>query len=139
MKKWGFLIVLGIISCTFFSCEKVIERGIEKGFDRQNLDILKDDQLHVFLVGSGGPINNPERIATSTAIIAGGEFLLVDVGPGTVRSADLLNLPMEHLSGIFLTHFHSDHIGDLGEANFGSWLAGRKKKLDIYVLMALNG
>jgi ribonuclease Z len=132
MKKIGLLIVLGLISCALFSCEKVIERGIEKGFDRQNLDILKDDQLHVFLVGSGGPINNPERIATSTAIIAGGEFLLVDVGPGTVRSADLLNLPMEHLSGIFLTHFHSDHIGDLGEANFGSWVAGRKKKLDIY-------
>jgi ribonuclease Z len=84
------------------------------------------------MVGSGGPMNNAKRLPTSTAIIAGGEFILVDVGPGTWRNADLLDLPLGNLSAIFLTHFHSDHIGDLGEANFGSWVAGRQKSLEVY-------
>ncbi|MBA7644139.1 Ribonuclease BN [subsurface metagenome] len=94
--------------------------------------ILRDGRLHIFLLGSGGPINNKLRVAPSIAVIANGEFILVDVGPGSYRNLDVLRLPAAHLSAIFLTHFHSDHIGDLGEANVLSWANGRKKALEIY-------
>ena len=94
--------------------------------------ILIDGKLHAFLLGSGGPINNDKRVASSIAIIAGGEFLLFDVGPGSYRNVDVMRLPTQNLSAIFLTHFHSDHICDLGEANMLSWVNGRKKPLDIY-------
>ena len=47
----------------------------------------------------------------------GGEFVLVDAGPGTVRNADLLNLPSAGLTGVLMTHFHSHHIGDLGNSH----------------------
>jgi ribonuclease Z len=94
--------------------------------------MLTDDRIHVMMVGSGGPMNNAKRLPSCTAIIAGGEFILIDVGPGTWRNADLFDLPLGNLSAVFLTHFHSDHIGDLGEANFGSWAAGRQKSLEVY-------
>jgi len=94
--------------------------------------LLRDGKLHIFLLGSGGPFNNEKRVASSIAIIAGGEFILFDVGPGTYRNADLLRLPVMGLSGIFLTHFHSDHIGDLGEVNIMSWASGRSKPLEVY-------
>ncbi|MFO7797390.1 MAG: MBL fold metallo-hydrolase [Promethearchaeati archaeon] len=94
--------------------------------------ILMDGKLHVFLLGSGGPINNDKRVASSIAIIADGEFLLFDVGPGSYRNVDVLRLPAGKLSKIFLTHFHSDHIGDLGEANMLSWVNGREKALEVY-------
>ena len=94
--------------------------------------ILKDGRLHIFLLGSGGPINNKSRVAPSIAVIANGEFILVDVGPGSYRNLDVLRLPAAHLTAIFLTHFHSDHIGDLGEANVLSWVNGREKALEIY-------
>ena len=94
--------------------------------------ILKDGKLHAFLLGSGGPINNDKRVASSIAVIAGGEFILFDVGPGSYRNVDLLRLPSQNLSAIFLTHFHSDHIGDLGEANMLSWVNGRDKPLEVY-------
>ncbi len=105
--------------------------------------VLKDDKLHIFLLGSGGPINNKLRVAPSIAVIAGGEFILVDVGPGSYRNVEVLRLPVAHLSAIFLTHFHSDHIGDLGEANVMSWANGRIKALEIYgpegVINVVNG
>ena len=97
-----------------------------------NEKLLKDDMLRVFLIGSGGPFNNDVRVAPCIAVIAGGEFFLVDVGPGTYRIVDIMRLPIPHLSKILLTHFHSDHIGDLGEANMMSWANGRTKALEIY-------
>ena len=33
---------------------------------------------------------------------------------------------------MLLTHFHSDHIGDLGELNFQTWAAGRAGPLSVY-------
>lgn len=95
-------------------------------------NLLRDGKLHVFLVGSGGPFSNEKRVASSIAVIANGEFILFDVGPGTYRNVDLMRLPVARLSCIFLTHFHSDHIGVLGEANMMSWASGRSKPLEIY-------
>ena len=97
-----------------------------------NEKLLKDDTLRVFLIGSGGPFNNDVRVAPCIAVIAGGEFFLVDVGPGTYRIVDIMRLPIPYLSKILLTHFHSDHIGDLGEANMMSWANGRTKALEVY-------
>ena len=34
--------------------------------------------------------------------------------------------------GIFLTHFHSDHIADLGEVMSRSWILGRDKPFTVY-------
>jgi ribonuclease Z len=76
--------------------------------------------MHVILVGTGGPISNTERISTSTAVFTGGEFILVDVDPGVVRNINVQGLPIGSISGLFLTHFHSDHISDLGELAFMS-------------------
>jgi len=94
--------------------------------------MLNDRQLHVVLCGTGSPLPDPTRAQACTAIIAGGEFVLVDTGSGSWRKVAVNNLPAQNLSAILLTHFHSDHIGDLGEALMQSWAAGRNHKLDVY-------
>ncbi|MHA1147958.1 MAG: MBL fold metallo-hydrolase [Promethearchaeota archaeon] len=94
--------------------------------------ILSDGKLHIFLLGTGGPMNNNVRVSSGIAIIAGGEFIFVDVGAGSFRNAEILRLPVEHLSAIFLTHFHSDHICNLGEANMLSWANGRSKPIEVF-------
>jgi ribonuclease Z len=58
--------------------------------------------------------------------------VLVDVGPGAWETLDLAGVPTGALSAVLLTHFHSDHIGDLGEAITQSWIAGRAQPLPIY-------
>jgi ribonuclease Z len=93
---------------------------------------LNDGQLHVLLCGTGSPLPDANRAEACTAIIAGGEVVLVDVGSGSWRKAVVNNLPAQNLSAILLTHFHSDHIGDLGEALVQSWVAGRSHKINVY-------
>jgi ribonuclease Z len=39
---------------------------------------------------------------------------------------------MQAIGGVLLTHFHSDHIGDLGELNLQTWAAGRPQPLAVY-------
>jgi ribonuclease Z len=38
---------------------------------------------------------------------------------------------MGKLRGILITHFHSDHISDIGDFNLNSWVAGRPEPLQI--------
>ena len=91
-----------------------------------------DGQLHVVLCGTGSPLADANRAQACTVILAGSEFVIVDAGSGSMRKVASNNLPMQNLSAILLTHFHSDHIGDLGEAMMQSWAAGRTQKLNVY-------
>ena len=94
--------------------------------------LLDDGALHVVLCGSGSPLPSVERAGPCTAVIADGRMFLVDVGPGSTENLRLWGLPAGNLAGVLLTHFHSDHIGELGEVTFGSWVAGRAEPLDVY-------
>src|SRR5262249_10187863 len=48
------------------------------------------------------------------------------------RQVALSHLPRARLDGVLLTHFHSDHIGELGEVVLQSWVAGRRTPLPVY-------
>ena len=133
MKKAILLLTILVLVISLTACDKLVERGFKKQMTQSRADMLTDGNLHVVMVGTGGPFPNIERVSVATAVIAGGEFILVDSGPGTVRKALLQRLPMGNLSAVFLTHFHSDHIADLGEANMYSWVQGnRKKSLEVF-------
>lgn len=96
------------------------------------LSMLEDDALQVFLCGTGSPLPDAEAAAACTVVVAGGEVYVVDVGPGSQEVAQLGLIPTGALGGVFLTHFHSDHIGELGEWAVQSWIAGRKDALHVY-------
>lgn len=105
---------------------------IDKTLTRVDEHLLNDGELHVVLCGTAAALPDANRAGPCTAVIANGEFWLVDIGPGAWRNLDLMNLPVGKLSGVLLTHYHSDHIGELGEANTQSWIAGRREPLQVY-------
>jgi len=128
-RRWApFFAVLVLAS----GCQRVMDRMAERALTRADASVLQSPDLQVVLCGTGSPLADPERASACTAVIAGGHFFLVDAGPGSWEKVDLANLPLGRLDGVFLTHFHSDHIGDLGEATTQSWIAGRMQPLDLY-------
>ena len=59
-------------------------------------------------------------------------FFLFDAGARSPLRVAQAQLPVGRLSGIFLTHFHSDHIAALPDINLVSWVRGRRESLPIY-------
>lgn len=88
--------------------------------------------LQVLLCGTGSPLPDATRAGSCVAILAAGQMILLDSGPGSWRNIAVANLPGGSLSAVFLTHYHSDHMGGLGETITQSWIAGRAQPLDVY-------
>jgi len=91
-----------------------------------------DDGLHAVLVGTGSPLSDIKRVGPCIAVIAGKKLFAVDTGDGSARNFRLTGLSIGALDAVFLTHYHSDHIGGLGEMMLQRWASGaHKKPLDI--------
>lgn len=92
---------------------------------------LAQDSLKVIFCGTSGPLPIVGRAKPCTAIQAGGSLYLVDIGPEATENFQLWRLPTATVKAVFITHLHSDHIGDLGEFNMQSWVAGRPQPLSV--------
>jgi len=128
--------VIVMLSIVAAGCDRIesriIERAAARALKGDRTDLLEDGNLHVVLCGTGSPLADLSRASACTAVLAGGHFILVDVGPGSSRNVAFERLPRAHLDAVLLTHFHSDHIGELGEAVVQSWIAGRPQALAVY-------
>ena len=127
------LLFVGVLILAVPSLEdSIFTRFVKHQLRAGNADLLKGDSLKILLCGTSAPFADPSRAQSCVAIIAGGKYYLVDTGPGSGRNLELWQLRGRELGAVFLTHFHSDHIGDLGEINMNAWLAGHPGRLLVY-------
>lgn len=110
----------------------LFDRGAEKLTATSNVALLTDDAMRVLVCGTSAPLPSPNRAKACIAVFAGGKFYVVDTGPESVENLMLSGIPMSEIGGVMLTHFHSDHIGDLGELQLQTWAGGRKHSLPVY-------
>ncbi|HWB81882.1 MAG TPA: MBL fold metallo-hydrolase [Nannocystaceae bacterium] len=110
----------------------IFDRAAAKLTQTQNTAPLADDALRVAVCGSSAPLPSAKRAKSCVAVFAGGKIWIVDVGPESVENLMLWNVPLANMGGVLLTHFHSDHIGDLGELQLQTWAGGRKSPLAVY-------
>jgi ribonuclease Z len=111
--------------------DALVDRMARSAMSRNADSLLRDDALRAVVCGSSSPVPSPAAKAC-IAVIAGGKFYIVDIGPGAYNNMATWRWPLDRIGGVFLTHFHSDHIGDLGELNMNSWAQGRAGPLDVY-------
>ena len=135
-QRIGVVSAIALLAIAGAGCDKIqsliVERMVGRALTGDRNDLLDDGSLHVVLCGTGSPLADPGRASACTAVLAGGHFVLVDAGPGSSRNVALERLPRARLEAVLLTHFHSDHIGEVGEATLQSWVAGRTKPLTVY-------
>lgn len=101
----------------------LVRRFVADGLANQLVTSLPDG-LHAGLCGSGAPMPDPTRAGPCVLVIAGRHTFLVDVGEGGPRKLALMGVQPGQVDGVLLTHFHSDHIGGLGELLLQRWGTG---------------
>lgn len=107
-------------------------RGAERMTANVNTAPFEDDALRVAVCGSSAPLPSARRAKACIAVFAGGKFYVVDAGPESTENLSLWGIPLDRIGGVLLTHFHSDHIGDLGELQLQTWAGGRASPLAVY-------
>jgi len=110
----------------------LVRRAADRIVGRPAPRLAGSDELSVLLCGTGTPLPDEERAGPCALVAAGDRLLVVDVGIGSVRNLMRWRVPLDHVEGVFLTHFHSDHIGELGELRLQTWVAGRRAHLPVY-------
>jgi len=123
----GYL-ALGLPAVQDALVERVLERMIQARAD----ELFEDDALRVLVCGSSSPLPHPERAKPCAAVFAAGRFWVVDTGLSSWNRLALWRIPGERIGGVLLTHFHSDHIGELGEFDLQTWVAGREGPLQVF-------
>ena len=102
---------------------RIMERGLESLMGADRVATLADG-LHLALCGAGGPLPAPNASGPCVAVVAGKQLYVVDAGTDGVRNLTRMGFQPGTIQGVFLTHFHSDHIDTLGEAATMRWAGG---------------
>mgnify|MGYP006281265219 CR=1 FL=1 len=89
--------------------------------------------MKITLLGTGSPIPDPNRAGPSSLVSSVSTHVLVDAGRGVVTRLAGAGLFPAFLSGVLLTHLHSDHISDLNDIITTHWvMSGPGSSLVIY-------
>jgi ribonuclease Z len=128
-------VVMAGASAALFNPEveqQIFDRAAAERAGASNNAPLRDDALRVAICGSSAPLPSVGRAKACVAVFAGGKFYIVDAGPESTENLVLWGIPLSAVGGVLLTHFHSDHIGDLGELSLQTWAGGRPAPLAVY-------
>jgi ribonuclease Z len=81
------------------------------------------DGLHIAVCGAGSPMPDEKRGGPCTLVIAGQQMFVFDTGNASVRNINKMGFNTGLIQGVFLTHFHSDHIDGMGELLMQRWVS----------------
>jgi len=135
-------VIFGVIGLTLvgvglaFVFQAQLARALyERRVDRQmSLDRMGElpDGLHLAFCGTGSPLPDPSRAPSCAVVIAGDRLFVVDSGAGSVGNLLLMGIPAGRIESVLLTHFHSDHIGGLGDLALQRWIGeGRTEPMPV--------
>jgi ribonuclease Z len=143
MKHFKMLsgILIGFVSCIFvFLFMGLIDQheGESKApisdVYYPNTEELGADEMRVIALGTGlpTPLTAKQKSAAWLVELGNGDKFIFDCGTGSAENLFGLNIDFAKLDKIFVSHLHTDHVGDVDAVWVGGWLSGRYTPLHIY-------
>jgi len=139
MRKFSvWLICIAVVGGVAALAVLNVPRMQDMLFERLSLAIMKQSAenikgMRVVVCGSASPLgNDPSRAQACIAVLTPDHFFVFDTGAGSQVRIGQAQLPMARLTGVFLTHFHSDHIAALPAINLNAWVMGARASLQVY-------
>lgn len=85
------------------------------------------------VLGSGTALSRGPRTPAGYAARVGDQHLLFDCGSATMLRLGEAGIRFEDLAHVFVTHFHPDHVSDLGPLLFARNIPGADPSADLAV------
>jgi ribonuclease Z len=127
---WTVAVIVVLSALAFIFQRQILTavaiRIIQQRFANQSQKF--SDGLYAGLSGSGAPFADNNRVGPCIVVEAGNHLYIVDAGEGSARNVALMGFDIGKIEAILLTHFHSDHIADLGEFMLQRWAGGSNAK-----------
>ena len=96
-------------------------------------EALDKDEIRIVACGTGMPSARHGQAATCFLIETGnGEKFIFDIGTGSMANLAALMIPYQYLDKVFLSHLHTDHMGDIDALWAGGWTSGRPNALRVW-------
>lgn len=80
------------------------------------------DFFRVTLLGTGAPPPVLHRFGPSTLVEVGTEKFIFDAGRGAMQRLHQVGIPFADITGMFLTHHHSDHVVGFPDLWLTGWI-----------------
>jgi ribonuclease Z len=129
-------ILLGLLVAAFFVSpivqDAVFARAARQQLSRTTTLPMTTDAIRVVLCGTSSPLPTRKSAKSCTLVSVGGHLFLFDIGPEASENLAIWRIPAPKIEAVFITHFHSDHIGELGEVNIQGWAQGRTTPLQVF-------
>lgn len=92
------------------------------------------DEMFIVALGTGmpTPITRAQKSAAWYVELGNGDIFLFDVGSGSAENLYALRPDFKRVDKAFVSHLHSDHVGDIAALWIGGWLSGRYEALHVY-------
>ena len=81
-----------------------------------------DTFFRVTLLGTGAPPPRLDRFGPSTLVEVGSKKFIFDAGRGAMQRLHQLGIPFADITGMFLTHHHSDHLVGFPDLWLTGWI-----------------
>ncbi len=92
------------------------------------------NEMFIVALGTGmpTPITRAQKSTAWYVELGNGDIFLFDVGSGSSENLFALRPDFARVDKAFLSHLHTDHVGDVDALWIGGWLSGRYEPLHIY-------
>jgi ribonuclease Z len=140
-KRWRsrMLLIIGVVGAAIFGGlhipelqDYVVRNAITSQLSIDRTPLYAGDAMRVVFCGTAAPPPSPGRAKSCTLVIAGKHSFIVDSGPKSTENLMRWRMPIARTTAVLITHFHSDHIGELGELAMNAWAGGRTQALPVW-------
>ena len=133
----GFAVFSLLLAQFVFAAGGVVETPTGEAPDRYvyypGTEALSKEEIRVTACGTGLPAARRSQAATCFLIETGnGDKFLFDIGTGSMANLAAMMIPYQYLDKLFLSHLHTDHMGDILGLWAGGWTAGRPNALQVW-------
>lgn len=92
------------------------------------------DEMFVVALGTGmpTPITRAQKSSAWYVELGNGDVFLFDCGTGSAENLFALRPDFARVDKVFVSHLHTDHVGDTDAVWVGGWLSGRYTPLHVY-------